>query len=263
MACISNSGYKAAAGAQADAIYESAIVDIAIQVVLHAAKRNATNSITGMIQNIASRKLALAQAVHDHAKKFWPCEKTLVEEAFFEQKHEPRYSDTASGWGGITDNVIYFMTDLAYKTTVKNCARMSNCELSRLNANGAKQMADIKSYAYRYSETLADALNDSRYAKQYAAVSLSRNVLQTVEAFQALAGFAGRSAAESMTSLVSNGLTALGYYRNRAEGQSWNDSMRMRAVQQFEPMVQQRAKMMQGGGTGLTRRAPFAVGGAK
>ena len=260
-ACISDSGYIAAATDQAQAIAVATAVDIAIQVVLHKKKRDATDSITDMIEGIASRKLALAKAVHEHATEFWPCEKDLVITTMSEQRHFAEYEVLGAEWTSATKDIHGTIMHKAYNKTAAKCSRFTNCDLYRLHYKTALFHEDVRSYAFRHAENRADALNDSRFNKQYAALGLGRGILTTINRYQQLAGQAGASAAETMTNSINSGLAAYGYVRGQILESGWGSGMRQQAIQKFEPRMRQAARRRQGADTGVGGTIPFRIGG--
>lgn len=228
--CITNSDYENAADKQADAIRDQASKDVKIQIAILAARLYVSAKITSMIEDIAKRRLALAEAVHEHAKKFWPYEKNLVDDVFALQEQDPNYQANRGQWTYFTASSLEKAKDAFEKGLARQCLSQSTCGRVRWAREKARFKADTTSYAYRRSEARAEALNDQRYSKQYAALGLGRGLLGVVESYQNLAGATGLSSAHMIVDSINSGLTAYGYYRTRNAGDHWGAGATQQAL---------------------------------
>lgn len=253
MGCVGPSDYIKAAEAEADAIRQTATVDAAITAVIALWKRNSQNSIMGMRQNIADRKQILAEYVFTHASKFWPFEKSLVDDAFAVTKAEPAYLATSLSWSNITKTALGQGRGDWMQELNRRCLQPTSCEDIRWRRESGRLQSDSTSFADRFSEAKADALNDQRYARMYAALGIGRGVLNNVNSFQNLMGLAGDSAAGALASTINSGKAALGFYLNRDRvPDGWGQNARQNAY--FERRIFEANNPRQNSGT--RERAP-------
>lgn len=238
--CIGNEEYITAAKNQASAIETSAEMDAAISVALALWQRNSSSSISNMQKEIADRNMRLAEWLQDHASKFWPYEKDLVDDAFAETKHTEQYAALSTQWGSIMDDTLRRARSDWLEEMRQRCIRPTRCEDARWNRNAQKARADIISFADRQAEARARALNDMRYERQYAALGLGRGHLANVSSYQSIMGTLGGNAAGMLAGTINSGLEALGYYRTRERFEGWGSGARenmarMPAVQARQP----------------------------
>lgn len=226
MACITNSAYIQAAKDQADAITNQALADTAIYVGLALWQRNTSGSIAAMQNEIANRQIKLAEQLHDHAKKFWPAEIALVNDAFGETKYNPQYAATSTQWASLVDSTMQAARSDWLDTMRSWCMAADKCEDARWQRNAQSTRADLISYADRQEEARAQIINDRRYARQYAVLGMGRDRLSTVPSFQQIAGTVGASAAGMLTGTINSALEAFGYYPARNEPVSWGRGIR-------------------------------------
>src|SRR5699024_5912112 len=156
-----------------EAITRQAIADTAMQVALALWQRNSSASIVNMQTEIADRNTRLAENVHAHAKKFWPAERALVDDAFNEGKANPQYDGTSLAWAAIADSSLRTGRETWLQTMREWCLPPTRCEDSRWRRNAELICADVISFADRQEEARADILNDRRYSRQYAALGMS------------------------------------------------------------------------------------------
>lgn len=225
-ACIDDSDYVDAARRQGEAIVNDATTESLINAALALWQRNSSKSIAGMKNEIADRQLKLAEAIHEHAKKFWPYAKALVDDAFAETKAEPQHSALSSQFGGLVDVALRAARDDWRKTVVSMCLAPTACETARWNRVAQNVRADAMSFGDRQAEARADIINDRRYARQYSALALGKGILADVATFQSLAGNVGVSAAQILTDSINTGLSALGYANNRSGADGWGAAAR-------------------------------------
>lgn len=256
MGCVGGGDYNTAAQAEADAIRNTAVIDVAITAAIALWKRNSKDSIMGMRQNISDRKQDLAEYVYNHAILFWPFEKAMVDEAFAVTKADPTYMATSLSWGNLAKTSLSQGRDDWLEELNRRCLLPTSCEDIRWRREARRMESDSVSFADRFSEAKADALNDQRYARMYAALGLGRNVLNNVDSFQDLMGVAGLGAARALSSTIESAATALGFYATRGQTpDGWGQNARQNAY--YERQIYRANNPMQNRGTG--ERAPFRV----
>lgn len=221
MACIDNIAYIEAASKQATAITRQALADTAMQIALALWQRNSSASIVNMQTEIADRNVKMAEAVHSHAKKFWPAERAIVDDAFNEGKAQPQYDGTALAWGAIVDSSLRAGREDWLQTMREWCLPPSRCEDSRWRRNAELARADMLSFADRQEEARAEILNDRRYARQYAALGIGKGRLDIVRSFSDLSGTVGLQAGRALIGTINTGLEALGYSGSRIPARGW------------------------------------------
>lgn len=221
MACISNGAYITAAEDQASAIRNQAITDTLIYAALALWQRNSATSIANMQNEIADRQLKLAEAVHDHAKKFWPYEKAIVDDAFAMNKQTPQYGALSAQWAAIADDSLRTARTDWLQVMRDRCLAPTKCEAARWDRVAQTSRADIISFADRQAEARAEALNDQRYSIQYSALGLGHGILNEINSYSDLSGYAGMSAGGILANSINSGLEALGYYRTRNDAPGW------------------------------------------
>lgn len=225
MACITNGGYYDAAEKQASAIKEQAVTDTAIQVALALWQRNSSGSIANMQNEIANRNMRLAEAVHDHAMKFWPYEKAIVDDAFAENKAHPQYPGLSASWGALMDDTLRRGRTDWLEEMRQRCLKPTNCEAARWDRVAQQSRADIISFADRQAEARAETLNDLRFSRQLAALGLGKGILANVKSYQDLSGTVGANARGALIGTINSGLEALGYFTTRTQFEGWGQGI--------------------------------------
>lgn len=226
MACITNGAYIDAARDQADAIFNQALADTAIYAALALWQRNTSSSIANMQNEIANRQIKLAEQLHDHAKKFWDAEISLVNDAFGETKYNPQYAATSLQWGDIVDTTMRQARTDWLDTTRSWCLAPDLCDDARWQRNAQVARADLMSYADRQEEARAQIINDRRYARRYGVLGLGRDRLQSVPSFQQIGGTLGANAAGMLVGTINSALEAFGYYPARNAPERWGEGIR-------------------------------------
>lgn len=226
MACISNTAYEEAAYSQADAIRQQAITDTAIYAGLALWQRNSSSSITNMQTGIADRQLKLAEAIADHAKKFWPAEVALLEDAFMQQKTTPQYTGLMAAWSNLVDDTMRRGRTDWIAEMKQRCLSATRCEAARWDRLAQNARADMLSYSARQAEARSEVLNDQRYSRQLVALGLGRDQIMTVPSYQSIAGTLGGNARQMLMGTINSGLEALGYYQTRQEVDGWGQGIR-------------------------------------
>lgn len=221
MACITNTAYIDAARAQARTIYNQAFVDTAIMAALALWQRNSSRAVAKMQEEIAKRQMALAEAVHEHAKKFWPHEKRLVEDAFAVGKYEAKYQSTGAIWRAmLTDSMRKGLADFR-QVMKENCIHLGLCDANRWQRQTQLMGADALSFAARQEEAREQTFNDWRYGMQYNILQLGRGFIRTTMSYQDIAATMGENSAQILNSTINSALGALGYFRTRQQPQNW------------------------------------------
>lgn len=214
---VKDSAYIQAAKDQADAMMQQAVIETAIMTALALWKRNSGSSIANMQQEIADRQTKLAERVHNHAKNFWPYEQAFVDDAFGIGKASAQYDAMALSWSDISDKAHQ-----AYKTKMQEalsdrCINLTSCESANWSRTRQSDRSNVMSFADRQAEGRMDALNDQRYARQYAALGLGRGYLSSLVGYQRVAGAAGGNARDLLLASINNGIEAYGYYKRSTD----------------------------------------------
>lgn len=210
---IGDSAYVQAAQDRADAMRFHASMDVAIQSVLYLWRRKASSSISDMQNEIAKRQTRLAEEITEHAKKFWPYEKAMVDDAFGLSKATAQYAALSLSWAAYADT-----DQQAYKAKLNEelsicCLNPNKGERAVWDRNRQLGRANVMSFADRIAEGRMDKLNTIRFAKQYAALGLGRKHLANVPSFMSLGGAARAHTSQLLLGLVNSGMEAYGYYR--------------------------------------------------
>lgn len=212
MGCVHGDDLIKAAQDQSDAIVHNAEIAALINGTLALWQRKSHRSIVGMQQDISQRKQDLANYVHAHAKKFWPYEKQVVQDAFSEQPHDPQYAAIASGWRNIAKKEMNAGRSEWINEMHRRCLTPTRCEDARWKREDQRLRTDLTSFADRHAEDRADALDDRRYSRQYTVLGLGHNILNNIISYQHLAGVAGVSAAGMLSQTINSGREALGFF---------------------------------------------------
>lgn len=233
MACISDSDYTDAATNQKEAMIAHATADAAIAVAMALWKRNASGSIADMQNEIANRQITLAEQIHDHAKNFWPYEKAAVDDAFGLGKAVAPYDALSTSWASYSDNIHQIYSSALDNALSDKCISLTSCERANWTRNRQKDRAQVIYFADRQAEGRMDALNDVRYAEQYAALGLGREHLADVPSFQAVAGKTGNQARGILLDSIGSAWEAYGFYRRGTD--QWGSRIEQRWAEQGIP----------------------------
>lgn len=223
--CISGAAYVEAATDQANAIRTQAMIEAALNIAIALWQRNSSKSIANMQESIAKRNIRLAREAFEHAKKFWDCQKSIVNWAFGENKLQPdpfpRYSQYMNiGFREFFDGLEHWDEDVD-----RHCLPQNNdCEMTRWYCHEAAFVADLSSFAARQEEAQAQSLNDRRYSRQYSVLSLGKGFMNNVASFSQIHGVAGLSAGALLNGAINSGLQAVGYHLNRERVPRWDGS---------------------------------------
>lgn len=227
--CISNAAYVQAAGDQAAAIRQQAVVDGAIATSLALYQRNTSRDITNMQNEIASAQVALAEATQQHAEQFWPEELALVEDVFGEGKAKPDYASLPLQWKQLVSTSMENGRLGWIRETSRHCRSADLCADARWQRGNMIAQADIMSFAARQAEGRADVINDRRYEQRYAVLQLGRGQLGTILGYQAVGLTAGGNAAGFLAGSISSALEAYGYYTDRQQAPQWGHATGIRS----------------------------------
>lgn len=231
--CVTNGAYISVARDQADAIRSSARIETAINTALALWQRNSSASVANMQEEIAKRQRKLADYIHEHAKKFWPYEKAFVDDAFGVSKTSPPYAALAAQWGALSkDSLRKGKTDWLAEAK-RRCLSPTRCEGARWDREAQRARTDVLSFADRHAEARAEALNDMRYSRMYAALALGRGQLNNVASFESIMGSVGMNAAHMLSNSISSGLELLGYATTRRSFDGWGQGARQQAYMQY------------------------------
>jgi len=187
-AYIDDSAYINAACEQAKAIRKDARIDAMLSIGYGLFNLFASLSITNMQNEIADRQLKMAEEMHEHAKKFWDAEFAFLDEAFSLKKECPKYTATSLAWGGMFEQDMQEGFNDYVRYMEQNCMTTTRCQQAYWDAQAGLMNADIRNFSLRTAETRAEALNDLRYAMQYAALGLGRGVLKDALSYSDVAG---------------------------------------------------------------------------
>lgn len=220
-ACVSNAAYKKAAQDQANAIRSAATIEAGLAVAALVAQTLLAGKVFALQKEIADRQLKIARDIHEHAKKFWPEEKALVEDAFAEAKHVTDYNRTTPLWSGIVNDTMERSMRRWIAEAKTNCTPPRACDYARWNRFAKIGDADISTFGYRVEEARTDILNDRRYARQYAVLGMGRGLMTRVAGYYQLAGATGVSNGQMLAETINSGIAAVGYYMNREKPVAW------------------------------------------
>lgn len=217
MGTISSAAYVQASKNQASAMRWHAGIDAAITAAIYLWMRNANSSVADMRAEISRRYQKLADMVHDHAKKFWPYEKSFVDDAFGLTKQDPQYSALSASWADIFDKTSEACRNRLRETLALKCLVASACENAAWKRNQQLSRSGMLTFADRQAEGRADTLNDQRYAYQYAALGLGRGHLADTQSYASLAGQVGQNRRNMLLGTIESAWTTYGLYRRRTD----------------------------------------------
>lgn len=221
MGCVSNSDYRSAANRQASAIVEQATVDAAIQVALALWQRNTSRDIANMQEEIADRQMKLAEAIQEHAEKFWPREKALVDDTFGEQRATENYAAASAGRNALAIEALSQAHRDWLAEARLQCMSPTRCEDARFNRMSMLTRTDAMSHAVRHEEARTQEINDRRYERQYKVLGIGRGRLSEVRGFQGAYLRAGGSSSAMLTSSINSAMDLYGYSRARNNPGQW------------------------------------------
>lgn len=220
--CISNSAYMSAAQRQATAIKNQAHAEAALNIALALWQRNSSRSVASMQEAIAKRNIKLAREAFEHAKKFWPCQKAIVDLAFGESKASIQSSGLAAQFRGFGDKTLGEGRDQWYWEAKRHCIEITPCDEARWDRFVAATQADLISFGDRQAEARAQTLNDRRHDRMYSTLAMGKGIIRNVGSYSDISGAAGMSAAQLLGGAINSGLEAIGYHMNRERPTRWD-----------------------------------------
>lgn len=220
--CIGNGDYINAARKQATAIRNQAHAEAALNIALALWQRNSSKSIASMQQAIAKRNIKLSQELFDHAKKFWPCQKAVVDLAFGETKATIQGDALAAQYRNFGRMSSRSGEDSWLRDAERHCVEVTECDTARWKRFESALDADLVSFGDRQAEARAQSLNDRRYDRQLAALGLGKGIIRNVASFADVHGVAGLSAASLLGAAINSGTEAVGYHMRRDRSPRWD-----------------------------------------
>lgn len=236
MACASDQGYIKSATSMAAGVIALGTAEVAMQLALAFIQYRVQKRIAEHMERIANRKLALARAVHEHAKNFWPHERDYVEEMFSETKHVVVYSPGLHSPDDSARSPAFHALREIDQELGMQCLQGANssCRRSWFHTSTSRVKADIDNFSFRFEENKTDAFNDRRFSRQYSALGLGLNVLSNINNFGNLASNAGYSNTQFIANSVNTALTGIDYVRGRMFGKDgWGSGIAQTSEQKF------------------------------
>lgn len=227
--CVSNAAYIAAAGTQAAAIVAQAVTDAAIATALALYQRRSSSSISDMQNEVASSQMALAEAVQEHAAKFWPAEQQLVEDTFGLERAKADYEGLPAQWKELVSSSMETGREAWLKESRRICQSPSWCEDARWQRSNRIAQADALSFAARQTEGRTETINDRRYEQQYGVLQMGKGRLSTISGYQAVGLTAGGNTAGMLLGTINSALEAYGYYSGAQQPPQWGQAAGIRA----------------------------------
>lgn len=209
--CIDGASYNAVAGAQASATKKAIGIDAAIEVAMMLWQSKVRKDIISDQNDLADRQQKLADEVREHQEEFWPYEDEYLTEWFSTTENDPDHTAMPSQWNKIAKKSLTQGREDWLNEMHRRCLSPTRCEDSRWRREDRRNRADIGSFAHRHSEARADALNDSRFSKQYTALGLSKGLMNEILGYEAAMGQARMQADEMMAASVNSIASAVGY----------------------------------------------------
>lgn len=218
--CVEDSAYIAAAQRQADAITTEATVQAAIQAGLLLWQRYAQGAIADLRQELADRRMKMAEEVLAHAQAGWAAEAALVGEVMSTSEVGPAYSimvaadnSVEEAWAGADGG---FDAELA-----RHGLAATTCEDARIGRGMALVQTDLLAHMMRSAEGRSIALNDRRFSRQLTVLGMGRGILQAAETMGRLG--AGREVVRNaIIGTINSALSLWGYQDTRwRSGGGW------------------------------------------
>lgn len=222
--CISGKAYLEAADKQVDAIKRQAVAEAALNIALALWQRNSSKSVANMQQKIAKRNIKLAREAFDHATKFWPCQESLVKQAFGESKAPTQSDALAAQYKGFGTKAMGEGREDWFNDAERHCFNVGPCDIARWDRIASATDADLISFGDRQAEARSQTLNDRRYERMVTALALGKGIIRDVDSFHKIHGAAGLSAAGMLQASLNSGLEAVGYHMRRDRTVRWDSS---------------------------------------
>lgn len=225
--CVTNDGYVQAAEYQADAIMTQMQVEVAIQVGLALWQRNTSKTIAANQQEIAERQIELAEALQEHAEKFWPEEERLVNDTMDEAAPDFSPWDFATAAGDNILGLVPFAVEFVNNQTTDQCIPLEDPYARRMSNYLHREAADMSSHWAREAVHINDTRGDLRYARQYAVLQSGRGLIGEASAYMSLGGAAGVMAGGMLEGAITGITEAIGHSSARTtSGGGWGSAIR-------------------------------------
>lgn len=223
--CVDDTAYVSQATAQKNAIQTEAIVQAAIQAGLLVWQSYSQGVIADLRQELADRRMKMAEDILAHAEIGWVQEAALVGAVMGTSEVGPAYSIASAAdstieeaWGG---------ADASYDAII---ARMglpptTTCEDQRIGRGMAAVKTDLYSHMMRTAEARAIAINDRRFSRQLTVLGMNRGFLDAARSMGALG--AGREVVRgAIMGTINSALSLWGYQDTRwqSNNRGWGNS---------------------------------------
>lgn len=222
--CIDDKAYQAAATAQAAAIVSDATIQALIQGALLLWRRHSEGIISDMREELAARRVAMAEAVLAHAQEGWAQEQALVQETMGIAAPTANYSTMAAA--DINVERAWGETDAAYDEALRKFGMtVSPCDDIRTAKAMALGKADILAHTMRTAEARKEAQSDVRFSRQNTVLAMGRGVLAEAASMGQLGGYRD-NIRKSILGTINSGLSLFSYASTqwRESGGQWGPS---------------------------------------
>ena len=262
--CINGNDYKKSAEEQAAAIRKESQIETAISFAAMAARYLLFSRITGLKEELADRRQAMAEETLRHAQGHpitgpWAQESTLVRDTMAEPKHVANY-----GVAGIATNRMQAASYQARSNIDREAERLgiqpSACTDARTERGMAIARTDLVAYAMRTEEARAVKLNDRRVSRQLTVIGMSKGKMGTALSMGILGG--------ATNSVVADGIIGAlnaGYGLWRFNNDRWGPTGRHASTDYKTPTIVGPGKQMVSFpdvGTGVTIVVPEGIANA-
>jgi hypothetical protein len=218
--CIDNIAYQDAATKQANAIKAEAVARTAVQVGLLLWQRYRDGLIADLRQELSNRRMQMAEAVLDHAKKAWEKEASFVQEVMDQPAFAVDYSRMAAV-GQTVEKEWKFTDNALIAAAEKVGLPITQSADARTGRGMATAKVDLIAHTMRTAEARAIALNDRRYSRQHAVLALGRGLLREAAQMGQLSAN-GTVVRAALIDTINSGMKLWGYESRRwAPGGNW------------------------------------------
>lgn len=217
--CITGSDYIKSAEEQAAAIKEEAQIETAISFVAMAARYLLFSRITGLKEELADRRQAMAEETLRHAQGHpitgpWAQETKLVQDTMAEPKHVANY-----GVAGVATSRMQEVSYQARSSIDREAERLgiqpSACTDARTERGMAIARTDLVAYVMRTEEARAVKLNDRRVSRQLTVIAMSKGKMGTALSMGVLGGAANSVVADGIIGALNAGYGLWRYNNDR------------------------------------------------
>lgn len=207
--CITGKDYIKSAEEQAAGIKKEAQIETAIAFAGMAARYLLFSRITGLKEELADRRQAMAEETLRHAQGHpttgpWAQETKLVQDTMAEPKYVANY-----GVAGIATNRMRSAATQARESIDREADRLgiaaSACTDARTERGMAIARTDLVAYAMRTEEARAIKLNDRRVSRQLSVIGMSKGVMATALSMGELGGVSNAIVADGIIGALNAG----------------------------------------------------------